>query len=162
VYGYLILAGIIVQLASILDGVDGELARATNQTSDLGAFMDSMLDRISDVIIISGMSIYVLRTHGYTVFIELVIMFALSGALLVSYIHAAGRAFLKVHPLTVGRIPSIASRDVRLFIIFIGSVLGFVLETLLIVAVLSYLYSIAKTVEIATNYSLIMTLRKRN
>lgn len=35
-YGYLIPAGILVQLSSIIDGVDGELARALNMVSRKG------------------------------------------------------------------------------------------------------------------------------
>ena len=42
------LAGILYQLSSILDGVDGELARAQLMTSKLGGYMDSILDRYVD------------------------------------------------------------------------------------------------------------------
>ncbi len=42
------LAGILYQLSSILDGVDGELARAGLRTSKLGGYMDSILDRYVD------------------------------------------------------------------------------------------------------------------
>jgi len=45
-------AGILVQLASIVDGVDGELARARNMASPVGAFLDSLLDRIADAFVI--------------------------------------------------------------------------------------------------------------
>jgi archaetidylinositol phosphate synthase len=38
-----------------LDALDGAVARATNQSSKFGAFLDSTLDRISDAVIIIGL-----------------------------------------------------------------------------------------------------------
>ena len=43
---------------------------------------------------------------------------------MVSYIHARGEASLQQHPSKIGKIPNFASRDVRLFIIFVGSIIG--------------------------------------
>ncbi|WP_297462892.1 bifunctional L-myo-inositol-1-phosphate cytidylyltransferase/CDP-L-myo-inositol myo-inositolphosphotransferase [Thermococcus sp.] len=42
------LAGILYQVSSILDGVDGEIARAQLRTSRLGGYIDSILDRYVD------------------------------------------------------------------------------------------------------------------
>ena len=143
-----ILAGALVQISSIIDGVDGELARATNRTSKLGGFMDTILDRLVDVSVITCFSLFVLKRFGYSDILFLWIILALSGTILVSYLHSAARAFLDVHPVLVSGVPSFSSRDIRLFIIFLGSIAGvffgilFVL-TLQIVAVLSYLYLIS-------------------
>ena len=43
-----VVAGITCQISSILDGVDGELARAQLRTSRLGGYVDSLLDRYMD------------------------------------------------------------------------------------------------------------------
>ncbi|RLE86308.1 MAG: hypothetical protein DRN04_19740, partial [Thermoprotei archaeon] len=53
------------------------------------------------------------------------------------------------HPLFIGKIPSIASRDVRLFILFLGCITGFIFESLIIIAVLSFFYVISKFIEIS-------------
>ncbi len=45
VLGHNIIAGILVQLSSIVDGIDGSLARLKGMTSEFGGFLDSMLDR---------------------------------------------------------------------------------------------------------------------
>ncbi|NJE08008.1 CDP-alcohol phosphatidyltransferase [Thermococcus sp. M39] len=42
------LAGILYQISSILDGVDGEIARASMKTSRFGGYVDSILDRYVD------------------------------------------------------------------------------------------------------------------
>ncbi|WP_456419523.1 bifunctional L-myo-inositol-1-phosphate cytidylyltransferase/CDP-L-myo-inositol myo-inositolphosphotransferase [Methanocaldococcus infernus] len=42
------LGGIFYQISSIVDGVDGEIARASMRTSKLGGYIDSILDRYVD------------------------------------------------------------------------------------------------------------------
>jgi phosphatidylglycerophosphate synthase len=51
-YQWVLVYGILVFIAGLLDGVDGEVARQTNQASLRGGFLDSMLDRIADVIVL--------------------------------------------------------------------------------------------------------------
>src|SRR5512139_3983548 len=48
--GQLLLAGILLIFTLAFDAVDGTLARLTNQTSPFGAFLDSTLDRWSEVV----------------------------------------------------------------------------------------------------------------
>jgi archaetidylinositol phosphate synthase len=52
-----IVAGVLILVAGLCDILDGAIARATNQTSRTGAFIDSLLDRISEVVIFVGISI---------------------------------------------------------------------------------------------------------
>jgi len=49
-------AGLLAQAASILDGVDGEIARLKFQASRYGAYFDAILDRYADGLIILGMT----------------------------------------------------------------------------------------------------------
>lgn len=46
-YGAFVITGILFQLASILDGVDGEIARATLTESERGAQVDTAVDQIT-------------------------------------------------------------------------------------------------------------------
>ena len=147
VLGYVALAGVLAQVSSIIDGVDGELARAKGMASKLGGFMDSMLDRYADLAILLGLSIYTL-TH-YPEFVWVVAsLLAIAGDILVSYLHARAPYDLGIHPVAIGRVENIASRDVRLFIVFIGSLLGFTQYTLLALAVLTHAYVSVKTVRV--------------
>ncbi len=145
-----LLAAILVQLSSIIDGVDGELARLLRMSSRLGAFLDAILDRLVDIAIIISLAYYVLHyvPHPSPQLPLIASLLALSGDLMVSYIHARGEASLGLHPSRVGRIPNFSSRDVRLFIIFLGLILGKPLITLLVIAITSYSYVISKFIEV--------------
>jgi phosphatidylglycerophosphate synthase len=60
----LVLGGILFQTASILDGVDGEMARATFRTSKAGATMDSAVDIATNLLFVTALTIHLaLRDH---------------------------------------------------------------------------------------------------
>jgi len=152
-FDFLILAGILVQLSSIIDGVDGELARARNMVSRLGGFIDTILDRVVNIAIITSITLLLLFRTGPDYIVALVGLLALSADLLVTYLHAVSQKDLGVHPALVGSIPPIASRDVRLFIIFLASLIGvldydFLLDGLLLMAILTYIYVFGKFLEL--------------
>ena len=135
-----IIAGILIQLASILDGVDGEVARILNRKTKFGGFLDSLLDRLVDISAILCLSYFILTSSLFPADKLFIISFmALSGSILVSFTNARSEASLGVHPKYFS-IPPIATRDVRLFLIFLGSVLGFYIEILILISVLSYTY----------------------
>jgi len=75
------LAGIIYQLSSILDGVDGELARAQLRTSRLGGYVDSILDRYVDGSFLALLAYSTLNEPLW----YLVALLALLGSVMVSY-----------------------------------------------------------------------------
>ncbi|MEZ5695873.1 MAG: CDP-alcohol phosphatidyltransferase family protein [Sphingomonadaceae bacterium] len=52
----LVIGAILFQLASIVDGVDGEMARATFRSSARGAMMDSLTDALTNLGFIGGVS----------------------------------------------------------------------------------------------------------
>lgn len=53
----LILGAILFQAASIFDGVDGEIARATFRTSARGAMLDSVIDAATNLSFIAGLAV---------------------------------------------------------------------------------------------------------
>jgi len=61
--GYFILGGILIQLSSIIDCADGQLARAKNMCSDYGSHLDLFLDRITDFTVVVGIA-YGLYRHN--------------------------------------------------------------------------------------------------
>jgi CDP-diacylglycerol--glycerol-3-phosphate 3-phosphatidyltransferase len=85
--GHLFAAGFVVLIAGFLDILDGTLARHTNQASRFGALLDSTLDRLSDgLLLLSILVLYLLEERSS---IEaLIVVLALIGSLLVSYIRA--------------------------------------------------------------------------
>lgn len=50
------LGGLLVHAGSVLDGVDGEVARHQGTSSSGGALLDLVLDRVSDVIVLGGLA----------------------------------------------------------------------------------------------------------
>ncbi len=145
-YGHLVLAGITAQASSILDGVDGEIARLTGRTSRRGAFLDTMLDRYVDMLLI-GATMWI-ATRVPDVGAEAAIiagLLALTGDLLVSYLHARGVLDLGVHPSQAGPLDSLASRDVRILLLSLFLAASQPFLALIAVGVLAHSYVIVKT-----------------
>ena len=136
VMGYNILGGILAQLSSIADGIDGSLARLKGMGSAFGSFLDSVLDRYADALIVLGMTLWALSHEGYPQ-VWLVGFLAIVGTLSVSYTRAR---IDPEHRLIFDRgLPSIASRDIRLFLIMLGGISGQVYFCLLAIAILTNL-----------------------
>ena len=54
----MLVAALAVQLASILDGADGEIARVAHRGSRFERFSTPMLDRVVDVLVFSAAGLY--------------------------------------------------------------------------------------------------------
>lgn len=79
-------------LGAFADGWDGLLAREYGQTSRFGAVLDSVADRVTEMLWLGGFLYYfVNRTPGATLEVVLC-FFAMSGSLLVSYVKARAEA----------------------------------------------------------------------
>jgi CDP-L-myo-inositol myo-inositolphosphotransferase len=48
--------GLLVQFASVVDGCDGEVARATLRRSRFGALLDTLLDRLADAVLLVALA----------------------------------------------------------------------------------------------------------
>jgi phosphatidylglycerophosphate synthase len=105
------LGSLFLLLAGFFDVVDGAVARVTKRTSALGGYLDSVLDKVSEIIIFTGILI-----GSFTN--PVLVLVALSLSLLVSYTRARGEG-LGVDLKGKG----IAERAERIIIIVI---LGFI------------------------------------
>ncbi|UCH93927.1 MAG: CDP-alcohol phosphatidyltransferase family protein [Candidatus Aminicenantes bacterium] len=56
-YIYFVLGGVFIQLSSIVDCADGMLARSKNMCTQYGSHLDIFLDRITDFVMIIGISV---------------------------------------------------------------------------------------------------------
>jgi phosphatidylglycerophosphate synthase len=138
--GWNIAGGIAIQAVSVLDGVDGELARLKNMATRFGGVFDAVTDRYADAAILAGMTVFAVRFEGHP-HPEFVGMLALSAALIVSYSRARIEADLP-DVIESGRLDSVfglASRDVRSLIAAIGAVVGQCYWTLIVLAAVSAL-----------------------
>jgi len=67
---YFIWGGILVQLSSMVDCLDGMLARAKNECSAYGAYLDIFLDRVNEFFIVVGYSFGLYRASAdFTLFV---------------------------------------------------------------------------------------------
>lgn len=83
-YNSITLYVVFILLSGFMDMVDGSLARLTGQVSRFGAFLDSTIDRFSDVLMI-----YPLVKLGYR--IEYIV-YLIIVSLMISYVRARGES----------------------------------------------------------------------
>jgi CDP-L-myo-inositol myo-inositolphosphotransferase len=136
VLGHNIIAGLLVQLSSIVDGIDGSLARLKGMTSEFGGFLDSVLDRYADILIVLGLTLWSLSHETYSG-IWLAGLLAITGTICISYTRA--RIGPNHRHLFDKGLKSLASRDIRLFLIMLGAVIGQAYFCLIVIAVLTNL-----------------------
>ena len=84
--GNLWLGGIVMLAAGILDLFDGALARATGRASRFGALLDSVVDRLSEIVVLMGLMLFYLD-ESYSEGVILVYL-AVTASVMVSYLRA--------------------------------------------------------------------------
>jgi len=136
IFGQNIIGGLLVQLSSIVDGIDGSLARLKGMTSKFGGFLDSVLDRYADILIVLGLTLWSLSHETYPG-IWLAGFLAIAGTICISYTRA--RIGSSHRHLVDNGLKSLASRDIRLFLIMLGAVIGQAYFCLIVIAALTNL-----------------------
>jgi phosphatidylglycerophosphate synthase len=128
-------AGVLIQFSSIIDGVDGDLARLKLLATRFGGVFDAVLDRYADAAITAGMAVYAYRYEHWP-HPALVGLIAIVGFLLVSYSRARieREGGLEAASALLGT----ASRDVRLLVLAIGALAGQCWWALVLMSALSY------------------------
>ena len=110
------LAAVVFVAGSLLDILDGALARAGGRTTPFGAYLDSTTDRVSEGFMLTAIA-YVLATHHHPVFVA-VATAGVAGSFLVSYTRA------KAEALGLRGDVGIGSRAERVVVITAGLVLA--------------------------------------
>jgi len=110
------LAALVFVIGSLLDILDGALARAGGKTTPFGAFIDSTTDRVSEGFMLTAIA-YVLATHDHPVFVAVAVA-AVAGSFLVSYTRARAEALGLRGDVGIG------SRAERVVVITAGLVLA--------------------------------------
>ncbi len=130
-YPALAAGGALAQLASTVDGCDGEIARLKHSQSAFGGWFDAVLDRYADALLLFGLMWHEFAVTGTN--LSVVLGFAaVVGSFLNSYTAD------KYDGLMAQRLQGASyfrlGRDVRVFVIFLGAVLNQPLFTLGVVA----------------------------
>ncbi|MFN0095478.1 MAG: CDP-alcohol phosphatidyltransferase family protein [Dehalococcoidia bacterium] len=132
--GWEVFGGFLIQAVSVVDGVDGELARLKQMATKFGGVLDAVTDRYADAFMLAGMTVYAARFEDLPR-PEVVGVLALGAALSVSYSRARIEASMGLGPSD--GLFGLASRDVRSLVAAIGTVLGLCYWTLVVLAVAS-------------------------
>jgi CDP-diacylglycerol---glycerol-3-phosphate 3-phosphatidyltransferase len=103
-------------VGSVLDILDGALARAGGKATPFGAFIDSTTDRVSEGFMLTAIA-YVLARQHHPIFVA-VVMAAVAGSFLVSYTRARAEALGLRGDVGIG------SRAERVVVISAGLVLA--------------------------------------
>jgi CDP-diacylglycerol--glycerol-3-phosphate 3-phosphatidyltransferase len=124
------LAGLTIILSGLFDLFDGVVARKFGKVTALGGFLDSVLDRYSDLILLLALLIYYLRKGEP----DLVILtsFVSMGTVLIPYARAKAEA-LQV-PCTIG----LMERAERIILLSIGTLFQWMEPVLWILAILTH------------------------
>ncbi len=84
--GLYLLGGAVLIIGSLFDAVDGSIARMTNTSSKGGAALDSVLDRVGEVLVLTSVLAGEAGKEHNSMLI--VVPLAIGGSLLVSYVRA--------------------------------------------------------------------------
>jgi len=141
-----LIGGVLAQVASIMDGVDGDLAVITGRASPTGGFLDSLLDRYGDVAIVIGLILNTLPYVGSAPEFLLISMMAIFGSLMVSYSRSRAEGIKIIFRKGISGYA--ANRDIRLFLIMIGGILNQPYITLIILAALTNLVVLVRILEV--------------
>ena len=136
VAGQLKSAGLLLIVAGLCDFFDGAVARVSGQVTTFGAFLDSVIDRYSDLVVMLGIVVLFARTpHARG---AVVAMAGLMGSMMVSYTKA--RAESVGVTCTVG----LMERPERLICLIAGALLNLLEPALWVLAVLSNLTALQR------------------
>lgn len=120
--GAYVMGAAITLAAAVADCADGDLARIKGQTSKVGAFVDSILDRWTDAALILGLYLSDPDRYGF------VAALALIGSFLTSYTRARAQSLGTDCPDGVG------GRDTRILLLAVAAAAGVVWWGLVAVA----------------------------
>ncbi len=121
------LGGILLALAGFFDLIDGVVARAQGSASSSGAFFDSSMDRLADLLVLCGMAIGMAALGDVSG--VLLVCWALTGAVMTSYTRA--RAERQLARFQVGWM----ERGERCAVLILGALAGYLEVALWIVAI---------------------------
>lgn len=134
--GHLPTGAIVALIGSALDGLDGTVARAAGQVTDRGAFLDSVSDRLGEIISFGALAL-AMEGNGR---ILLLIVLSVGGAMLVPYIRAKAEAVG-----AKGR-TGVMGRAERVILFAVGLIVGWIEPMLWVMVVAVWLTVIQRFV----------------
>ncbi len=126
----LYIGGILVLLGGVFDILDGVVARVNHKTSRFGAFLDSVLDRYSDALILLAVAWNLANQRNYPG--VALCLLTMVGAFLISYSRA------RAEGLGESCNYGLMERPERIVLISIGAISGYIIPVLWILVILTH------------------------
>jgi CDP-diacylglycerol--glycerol-3-phosphate 3-phosphatidyltransferase len=109
-------AGVVLIVANLFDMLDGQVARLSGRVTRFGGFLDSSLDRLSDMVVFVGLMVFYARSTEFHSTLNVFLAGAgLMGSVMISY--ASARAESLIPKCDVGFL----RRPERVVLIIIGA-----------------------------------------
>jgi CDP-diacylglycerol--glycerol-3-phosphate 3-phosphatidyltransferase len=94
-FGWFFSAGIVLIVANLFDMLDGQVARLSGRVTSFGGFLDSSLDRLSDMVVFVGLMVFYARAIEYHSTLNVFLAGAgLMGSVMVSYASARAESLI--------------------------------------------------------------------
>jgi len=130
--------GVIALLAAVFDMLDGRVARARGRGTKFGAFLDSTMDRYSDMLLYMGLLILYARLERTGLMV--LVWVAAFGSFMTSYARARAESLIPRCPV------GLMERPERIVLVIAGAVLNKMVAVLWIIALLSNVTAIQRIV----------------
>jgi len=124
-------AAVLIGVAGLFDMLDGTAARTREKATSFGGFIDSVVDRYSDMAILIAFIIYYARLND--IFMVCLCSITSIGCVLIPYTRARAEAF--IDKCNIG----IMERAERIILIVAGCLFGLMKPVFLILAVLTHI-----------------------
>src|SRR6187549_1298743 len=94
-WGQFFWAGIILIVANLFDMLDGQVARLSGRVTRFGGFLDSSLDRLSDMVVFVGLMVFYARDTEFHSTLNVFLAGAgMMGSIMVSYASARAESLI--------------------------------------------------------------------
>ncbi|HXY40387.1 MAG TPA: CDP-alcohol phosphatidyltransferase family protein [Vicinamibacteria bacterium] len=132
------LGGLVALVGSIFDMLDGRVARLRGRETKFGAYLDSTMDRYSDMLLFMGLLILYARLERNGLMV--LVWVAAFGSFMTSYARARAESLIPRCPV------GLMERPERVVLLIAGAILNRMVAVLWVVAVLSNLTAIQRIV----------------
>ena len=136
--GWLRTGATLLAVAGLFDLLDGSLARLTRQETDFGAFLDSVVDRYSDIVVLLGILLAYQLAADFVG--SVATMVTLAGTVMVSYTKARAQS------IGVACDIGLMERPERLIGLVIGATFHVLTPAMIVLAVLTNLTALQRIV----------------
>ena len=132
------LGGAIALVAAVFDMLDGRVARARGRGTKFGAFLDSTMDRYSDMLLYMGLLILYARLERTGLMV--LVWVAAFGSFMTSYARARAESLIPRCPV------GMMERPERIVLVIAGALFNKMVPVLWVIAILSNLTAIQRIV----------------